>query len=341
MEQEEIKLVQSPVIRHRLTELGYKVTQRIAELNIENQVATVDSVTALKSLRAELNKEAKIFEAQRKAVKEAILTPYDHFESIYKAEIIDKYKNADELLKSKINAFEMKIKSEKRQRLIDYFNEIVEHESITWLSFDRLNIEVGLSISEKKYKEEILAAVGKIIEDLDLIRTETYYAEILVEYKKTLNVSQSITVVRQRRELERIEQERIKQQRAETRIDALKKLSFLYSDIANAYYFMHDNTISISRNDIENLENQAWMERYVEFERTAKKQQDEKKEQLKKPVVEDLQKHVAEEPVIHDLPPQTETQELYQAQFLVTATLRELNALKEFLISNNYQYKNI
>jgi hypothetical protein len=336
MENEEIKLIQYPVIQYRLQELGNRVTERITALNIENQVVTEDTITALKSLRADLNREAKAFETQRKAVKEAVLNPYNEFEGVYKTEIIEKYKAADELLKTKINSFEMKIKAEKRQKLIDYFNELIEHEDIAWLEFDRLNIEVGLSVSEKKYKEEILAAVGKIVEDLDLIRTETYAAEIIIEYKKTLNVSQSISSVRQRKEQERLEKQRIIMRRTDNRIDALRKIAFVKSDIANAYYHIHDHTLSVSIFDIENLDEHGWMIRFTALEEKAKsilqKQTSTTAEPLSTPTVEAITQPETEK---------TDEEEIFEAQFTVWGTLNELNNLKNFLVSNSYKYKNI
>lgn len=328
-----IELVQQPLIKHRLQELGSSVTARIAALNIENQVATEDTVTTLKSLRAELNKEAKEFESQRKMLKDAIMNPYNEFEDIYKSEIIEKYKVADGLLKNKINNFEMKIKVEKQQALINYFNEIIEHEGIQWLTFERLNIEVGLSVSLKKYKEQILEKISKIIEDLDLIKTETFAAEILVDYKKTLNASQSITSVRRRKEQERLEQQRIIDHRTDVRLTMLHTISFVKSDIAKAYYFVHNNEVSIPIHDIETLENEEWTTRYVELESMVK-------EQLKKD--EPTTASPLKSPTVEAPETAKDTkQEVYQAKFVVTGTIKKLTALKEFLISNNYQYQNL
>jgi hypothetical protein len=332
---QEIRLIQYPVIQHRLEEMGSRVTERIAALNLENQVATEDTITALKSLRAELNKEAKNFETQRKFVKEAVLNPYNDFEAVYKTEIIEKYKAADEVLKLKINDFEMKIKIKKQQKLKDYFSELVEFNDINWLTFDRLNIDVGLSVSEKKYKEQILSAVDKIIEDLDLIKQETYAAEILVEYKKTLNVSQSISKIRERKLQERNEQERLIIQRTDRRVDALTKLSFVKSDIAKAYYFIHDNTVSISISDIETLTDEEWIKRYVTLEHSATVMLQPKENKtvapLSSPAVE----------ILKSASTQEQTEEIYEAKFSVKGTLKELTVLKEFLISNNYQYQNL
>jgi ASC-1-like (ASCH) protein len=326
----EITLIQHPVIQHSLEEVGKSVTERLASLNIENQVATEDTISALKKMRAELNGEAKVFEDQRKVIKKAILSPYDVFEGIYKAEIIEKYTKADETLKAKISDFEMKIKVEKRNNLQAYFKELAEHEGLDWLSFDSWNVEINLSTTEKKYKEMLLEFVGKVVEDLDLINTEGHAAEIIVEYKKTLNASQSITMVRQRKEQEKLEKERLINTRTNGRIAQLQKISFVYSDIAHAYYFVQDMTVAIPMKDIETLENDEWNKRFVSFEAETAKYapKAEKVEILQKPTVETKSQEAPKE-------------EIHQAKFCVQGTMSELMKLKEFLVNNNYQYTNI
>ena len=81
---EQIKLVQMPVIQHKLVEVGKEVKRRIEELNLPNLIATEDTIQSLKTLRADLNKEAKEFEDSRKMIKTKINEPYDEFEQVYK-----------------------------------------------------------------------------------------------------------------------------------------------------------------------------------------------------------------------------------------------------------------
>ncbi len=94
--------MQVPKIVHRLQAVGARVTERLKELGVDTLVATEDTVKSLKDLRAELNKELTEFESQRKWVKEGVLNPYNEFETIYKAEISEKYKGAIDTLKTKI-----------------------------------------------------------------------------------------------------------------------------------------------------------------------------------------------------------------------------------------------
>ncbi len=327
-----IKLIQHPIIKHTLEIVGAKVTERIDSLNIANQLVTEDTIKTLKEMRAELNKEAKEFENQRKEIKEAVLSPYNDFESTYKTQIIEKYKNADDLLKTKINEFEMKIKQEKKTNLISYFNELIEIEQISWLSFEKLGIDITLSTTEKKYKEQILAFVQKVVDDLDLIKTETHSAEMLVEFKKSLNASQAIKIVRERKQAEKEEADRLLNERTNKRTAKLRSLSFVYHDLTRTYNWIKDEMVMVSYSDIENLSDEDWIKKYTELESRTKIQEEVKPEVLQAPTVEAPK----QEPI------KAETkEELFEAQFSVKGTYAELKALSEFLKSNNYNYNQL
>ena len=120
----EITLVQLPIIKHQLKEVGKEVTKRIKNLDLENQVATIETLQSFKKLRTELNKELKDFEDRRKVIKTEINKPYNELEDVYKPEISEKYKYAIDLLKDKIAFVEDKIKSDKKESIEVYFNEL-------------------------------------------------------------------------------------------------------------------------------------------------------------------------------------------------------------------------
>lgn len=346
----EIKLIQNPIIQQNLVEMGKSVTERLSSLNLENQVATEDTIKTLKSMRAELNKEAREFEEQRKFVKTAVLSPYDEFEALYKSEIIEKYKSADALLKDKINAFEMNIKTTMRNNLVAYFNEICEVEGIDWLTFDRLEIDINLSTSEKKYKEQIADTIGRIKDDLSLIASDKYSAEILVEYKKTLKASQSIQAVRQRKESERLEAERIKSQRTELRRKKVIDLRFIYHDLTKTYNWVFDESIMISFQDIENLSDEDFAKKFsdVKFRVDEKKnemEQVDKKEVLQAPQEQAIPfvqvEQQIQQPVIVEIKEIPVEEEIFNAKFVVSGTYSQIMALGEYLKLNNYNYQNI
>lgn len=327
-----IKLIQRPIIKHTLEIVGAKVTERIDSLNIANQLATEDTIKTLKEMRADLNKESKEFENQRKEIKDAVLSPYNDFEATYKAQIIEKYKNADDLLKSKINDFEMKLKTEKRENLISYFTEICQVEQLEWLTFDKLGIDVTLSVSEKKYKEQINAFIISVKDDISLIESDTYSVEILVEYKSTLKASQAIQLVRQRKDKEKQEAERLRNERTNQRTAKLRSLSFVYHDLTRTHNWVNDESVMISYSDIENLSNEDWLKKYAELKSKAKVQEDIKPEILKAPIIEQPK----QEPI-----KEAAKEEIFEAKFSVNGTYSQLKSLGEFLKVNNYNYQNI
>ena len=146
-------------------------------------------------------------------VKEQILAPYMKFEDVYKQYISDKYKSADSDLKTKIDLTENEFKAKKEQEIKDYFEEYKTANNIDFITYGQARINVTLSASIKSLKEQAKQFIDKIVDDLKLIETQEHKAEILVEYKQTLNVSQAITSVTNRfkaieEEKKKIEQEK-------------------------------------------------------------------------------------------------------------------------------------
>lgn len=206
--QELIVVKQLPQIEEHLKELSLDVDKKVE--NAKNLVCTEENVTTIKQIRASLNKEFKEVEQQRKIVKEQILAPYMQFEEIYKMYISDKYKSADNDLKVKIDSTENELKNIKEQEIKDYFEEYKKANNIDFVTYSQARINVTLSASRKSLKEQAKQFIDKIVDDLKLINTQEHKTEILVEYKKSLNVSQAITSVTNR--FKAIEEEKKRQE---------------------------------------------------------------------------------------------------------------------------------
>lgn len=352
VENTEIKLVQLPIITHKLKEIGLSVTKRIEELNLDKQIVTEDTIQFLKTTRAELNKEANQWEIQRKAVKTGILSPYDEFEAIYKTEIIDKYKAADTKLKDNIGDFELKLRTEKKNNIIAYFNELCVVEGLEWLKFEKLNIDVTLSVTEKRYKEQIFEFVTKTKSDITLINSEEFAPEMLVEYKQTLNASKAITEVRTRKQKAKEEAAALKLAETGRRETALRSLGMVYHDMSKTFNWVRDESILVSKNDVEVSSNDEWLNKIVSIKERINIRTSEFAENtipsvqtnaapitkapeiLKAPVVE----APIQAPVVNVA---AMDEELFEAVFSVNETFPRLQMLAEFLQSNNYNYKNI
>jgi len=332
----EIILIQNPIIKHELVAVGAAVTARLEELNIENQVATEETMQALKNLRAELNKELADYELQRKAVKSAVLTPYEELEATYKVEVSDKYKKAIDMLKDKIAEVENKIKDNKLEEVKSYFVELVMSEDIDFLSFPQTGIKIDLSTSMKKYREQVDEFINRTKSDLALIDTQEYKAEILVEYKRSLNVSQAITTITARKEAEKAERIRIKTQETAKRVAQLHAISMVFHDISKTYNWVQDESVMISLNDVENLPKDEFNARMLELVgKTTPKQPEvlQAPVQATAPVSAPVQQATA--------PLQPTKEETFTASFEVTGTYSQLKGLGEYLRTNGITYKNL
>jgi hypothetical protein len=196
MDKEIIAVKQLPIIVEQLHEVKAEVTAKVEQAL--SLVCTEDTVKDVKKVRSDLNKELKDYEERRKAVKTAIMKPYNDFEEIYKDCISDTYKKADTELKGKIDSVENELKEQKKAEAKGYFDEYLTATGIDFVTFENANINVTLSASMKSLKEQAKAFVDKIVDDLNLIDTQEHKDEILYEYKQSLNVSNAITTVANR-----------------------------------------------------------------------------------------------------------------------------------------------
>ncbi len=202
-----IVVEQLPIIAEKLESIKNQVIDRVKYA--ETCACTLDTVKEIKKYRTELKKEFDSLEEQRKAVKTAVLKPYSDFEEKYKECITSVYTNADRTLKSKIDEVENSLKTEKETAVKEYFDEYVNANNIDWLSYERAGITVTLSVSEKKLKEEAKAFADRVVSDIAVIDMQEADKrdEIMIEYKKSLNLKQSVqSVIDRHEQLKRIKQ---------------------------------------------------------------------------------------------------------------------------------------
>jgi hypothetical protein len=233
MEKKELIVVkQLPIIEEQLKSLSNEIDDKINKaLSLK---VSEDSVKEIKKMRAELNNDFKELENQRKIVKEKVLAPYKQFEEIYNTYVGEKFKGADKELKSKIDGIENDLKHQKELEVHSYFVEYAQSLQLEWLNEEQkyytlANINVTLSASMKSLKESAKNFIDKIDSDLKLIDTQEHKEEIIIEYKKELNVSKAITEVNNRyKQLEIIKQQEEKKkeikQQEEQKSEEIKEL---------------------------------------------------------------------------------------------------------------------
>ncbi|MEE1379136.1 MAG: DUF1351 domain-containing protein [Clostridia bacterium] len=313
--QDLIVVKQLPQIEEHLKELSLEVEQKVE--NAKSLVCTEENVTTIKQIRASLNKEFKEVENQRKIVKEQILAPYMQFEEIYKMYISDKYKSADNDLKEKIDSTENELKNIKEQEIKDYFEEYKKANNIDFVTYSQARINVTLSASRKSLKEQAKQFIDKIVDDLKLIDTQEHKAEILVEYKQSLNVSQAITSVTNR--FKAIEEEKKKQEELKR-----KQLEEAQRRADESIRVQTEATRQALENFIPKSE-----EKVVHIEM-------DKNHEITQKGYEQLE-NVFNKPL--EKPREEKQEEILTLRFTVRGTRTKLKELKQFLENGGYDYE--
>lgn len=191
-----ITIKQLPIIEENLKTLSEEIQKKVENANA--LVCTEDTVKEVKQVRADLTKEFKELEEQRKTVKNSIMKPYNDFEELYKEYVSDSYKNADAILKNKIDNVEQQLRLEKETELREFFEEQKNSKRIDFVTFEQMNLNITLSASMKSLKSTIQDFMDRVESELETINLQEFKEEILVEYMKHLNINRAIQDVNER-----------------------------------------------------------------------------------------------------------------------------------------------
>ena len=119
MSEELILVKQLPVIEEHLRNFAGSIDQQVAAAL--SLACTESTVKDVKKVRADLNKQFATLEEQRKAVKAAVLGPYEQFQQVYDKCVSTKFKLADVNLKNKIDEVEDVLRDQKEANIRDYY----------------------------------------------------------------------------------------------------------------------------------------------------------------------------------------------------------------------------
>ena len=195
--EELVKVVQLPVIVEHLHTLKADIEKQTQEAMSLSCVP--ETVTTVKTARAEIRKRFEALEGQRKQVKSAIMERYDAFESVYRECVTDPISKADADLKNKITAVESEIIDDARNEMQEYFIELRAAHHIEWLQWEQLGIKIGMTEAKqkthKKLRESIACIVAQVANDVNAIADMDSADEIMVEYQKNLKLSDAIGIV--------------------------------------------------------------------------------------------------------------------------------------------------
>lgn len=206
-----IKIQHLPEIFEQLEKVGKFVDEKLK--GVTDLKATDANKSNLKGKRTEINNTLAILEDKRKEIKKAIETPYDVFNEKYTKEVKDKLEGASKTLTGKINFIEDTQKKAKEKLLRKFFEEYKISKNIDFVTFEQMHLNIILNTTEVKYKNDIVKFLDKVSDELDLINLQSSKEEIMYEYKKTLDLANSIKIVQERKmAIERAAEENAKRE---------------------------------------------------------------------------------------------------------------------------------
>lgn len=194
-----IVVSQLPVITQHLNLVAEEIKQKTE--TAKSLVCTADTLKAVKGTRAELNKDFSSLEEMRKAVKTAVMAPYNEFEGIYKACVTDAFKEADGVLRAKISEVEDGLKSEKEEAVKAYFDEYKTVCNVHFLQLSDAKLNITRTASLKSLKESCKAFIEKVVNEMNFIVKQFPDSadEMLFEYRHTLSLDYAVNTVTNRK----------------------------------------------------------------------------------------------------------------------------------------------
>ena len=208
-----IVINQLPIISEQLDKVKDEIKRRTAFA--DTVTVSEENRQEIKKIRAAMNAEKSRLDEVYKKALEAVIAPIQVVQDKYK-DCVGLYTKANSQLKAKIDVIEDGLKLEKENSVKECFEELVTAKKIDFISFERLGLKITLSVSEKKLKEQVNNIVERVATDLKAIEIQENKEEILVEYKKSLNVSEAVSIVDARHKAIQAEKER-KAKQAEQR----------------------------------------------------------------------------------------------------------------------------
>ncbi|WP_250277394.1 DUF1351 domain-containing protein [[Clostridium] colinum] len=228
-----IQIKQLPIIEERLKELETTIKQKTdTALSL---VVTEDTFKEIKKTRAELNKEFKELEDLRKKIKSQVLKPYEDFEKVYK-EVTGHYNIADRELAKRIKDVELALKDEKEQEVRLYFEEYKANLGLQYefITYEKANLNITLTASLKSLKEKVKEFLDKSNNDIQVIKNMVHSDDLMFEYSKSLDLTNSMLIVNERKKTIE-EQQKVKElaeQKEKEKQETVKKVEEVQKELA-------------------------------------------------------------------------------------------------------------
>jgi len=198
-----LRCVQAPVISEDLEGVKRQLDLILAEVG--QLPADDSSLKRVKALRADLSRRFSAMEEQRKEVKRQVMQPYTQAEEKYRACIADPYRAADQQLRQWVDDYQDGMKKACEDGLREYFDELCQSQGVDFLRFSQAGVTVDMAMARqkepRKAMEKLETFVLGVRGDLDTILTLEDAAEVLAEYRESLNLQDAILKVKNRKQL--------------------------------------------------------------------------------------------------------------------------------------------
>ena len=217
------KIIEKPMEIEPVAEITgtQKITNNIKDVNeyavklkeyYSTKIVTEETLNDYKIEKANINKIKDKIADYRKTIVKEYNKPIAEFEIIAKmAE--NTLKEAYECINEQCNQFDVQKKQEKIEECKRYFNEVCEQKNISFVIYEKMNQNVTLSSSFKKLYSEIDVFIENIDKDITTIESMEDKEEILIDYMKTLNLSDSIQSVQERKKAKELIQNNVKEEK--------------------------------------------------------------------------------------------------------------------------------
>ena len=197
-----LRCVTPPVIAENLTAITAYVDNVLAQLS--SLPRDKEGCATAKALRADLRRRFELLEDQRKAVKNAVMEPYNAAEQAYREKISNPINAADKRFKDWIDSYQNEVKRSCQEELQAYFNELCAVLRIDFVTFHQTGVVVDMATANlkdpKKARQTISDFLYRIETDRRTISVMDHAEEIMAEYKLSLSLSSAIAAVNDRHE---------------------------------------------------------------------------------------------------------------------------------------------
>lgn len=195
-----IKIDQAIKLTTEFEQVSKEIDKKIETAN--SLVVSEDNYKEVKKIRAELNKEAKQYAEDFKAIKESVLATWNECEDTYKKMIRDKYAVSDVILRSKVGEIEDGIKDEKRKKVVEFFEKHRASRKLDFVTFDDMNLKIGMSNSLASLKKEVTEKLDEILKGYEgALETSP---DVVAEFKENgFDFARAFTTVKDREERKR------------------------------------------------------------------------------------------------------------------------------------------